>query len=97
MSFEAILSGVLGVGVTLIVKPAAKAVFGVDSKITSAIKAVQPAIALGLGLVLPRVCGFIGIGESCPTGEALVQAPLGTVAGITLLELKRKLLPSFNG
>lgn len=89
MDIGGIIAGVIGVAGTLAGKKVTQVVTGADSKIVGAIKPFQPAIAFGLTLVLPKVCGVIGI-SSCPSGEALASAPLGIIGGIVALELAKK-------
>lgn len=86
MDIISLISGIVGVGVTLVGKKATQAVTSADSAIVKAIKPVQPLIAMGVGLLLPKACAAIHL-MSCPDAGALVAAPVGTVIGISLLEI----------
>jgi hypothetical protein len=91
MDIGSVIAGVFGVAGTLLGKKATAKVTGIDSKIVGAIRPFQPAIALGLGLVLPKVCAAIGVASVCPTGDVLVGAPVGVIGGIVVLEVAKKL------
>lgn len=91
MDFAAIFTGALGVLAALVVKPVAAWITGADSKLVAIIKPFQPIIALGLALVIGKACIAVGLTGVCPTPEQLLTAPIGTVAGITVLEIVKKL------
>lgn len=79
------LSGVASVAITGLVKGQ---LLRLDKRFTAMYKPAQPAIAGALSLVLPIVANTIGIAD-VPT-EALLQAPVTTLATIAALELFKK-------
>lgn len=68
---------------------AAERVFRIDTKITNAIKPVQPLVVLGMAWLLPKAGAAIGIVP--PEAADLVSAPLATVLGVAAREGTRRL------
>lgn len=90
VDLSALLAGLAGVGLTFLGGKLTTAVGGVDSKLSGAYRSFQPVIAGALGLALPVACQAVGLLDSCPSGEQLTAAPLGTLLGITLIEATRR-------
>jgi hypothetical protein len=88
--FPGLLSGLAGVGLTFVGAKLTGWVAGTDARITNAYKSAQPIVAGTLGLLLPYGCQAIGLVDTCPSGDQLAAAPLGTLLGITLLEATKR-------
>jgi len=90
VDLSALLAGLAGVGLTFLGGKLTTAVGGVDSRLSNGYKSLQPVIAGALGLALPVACQAIGLLDTCPSGEQLATAPLGTLVGISLIEATRR-------
>lgn len=68
---------------------------GVDTRITAAIKPIQPLLLLGLTWGLPRIGAALGIIP--PEASDFISAPLATVIGVSAREGTRRLFPNRQG
>jgi hypothetical protein len=68
---------------------AAQQVLRIDTRVTNAIKPVQPLLLFGLAWGLPQIGAALGIVP--PDATDLVSAPLATVLGVTAREGMRRL------
>ncbi|MCP4902914.1 MAG: hypothetical protein GY906_38620 [bacterium] len=82
----ATLSGLAGVLLTGALSAPIKKL---DYKVQNFIKPFKPMIAVGLGIGLPMLANAIGISDI--PAEALMDAPLGTVLGISMREAAKRL------
>lgn len=60
-----------------------------DGAIGKAIKPLQPAIVLGVGLGLPWLTARLGIADGVDAG-VFVTAPTATILAVTVRELRRR-------